>query len=405
MPSASAAAGVAPAASSPSSSASPVPFNRRLIGLLAFGHGANDLYQSAMPALLPYLVAQHGLSYTAASGIVLAATAVSSIVQPALGWLADRRPMGWSAPAGVAAAGIGLALAAGAPSYGWVIACVLLSGLGVATFHPESLRFANYAAGHRRATGISIFAVGGNAGFSLGPIVMGALLSLWGPRGAVWIALPGLAAALALWRAMPRLEALRQSAAARRSALGVDNWSAFLRLTTVVTLRSATNFSLMAFIPLYFVHVRAESTQRANAMLSLMLVSGAIAAFFAGRLADSFGRRPVIVWSMALAGAVVFALPAASGVLAAAVIVAIGTAMGGSFSPAIVLGQEYLPTRVGVASGITVGLAIGLGGTAAPIFGRIADVQGLEAALRAIAVVPVLGAAIAWTLPPSSRGD
>jgi FSR family fosmidomycin resistance protein-like MFS transporter len=353
-----------------------------------------------MPALLPYLVAEHGLSYTAASGIVLAATAISSIVQPALGWFADRRPIGWSAPAGVAAAGVGLALAANAPSYGWVIACVLLSGLGVAAFHPESLRFANYAAGDSRATGISIFAVGGNAGFSLGPLAMGTLLSLWGPRGATWIAVPGVAAGIALWYALPRLDALRKAVAARGAEAGVDDWSAFLRLTSVVVLRSATNFSLMAFIPLYFVRVRGEAVEHANAMLSLMLVSGAVAAFFAGRLADVLGRRPVIVASLILAGIVVFALPASAGLFAAMVVVVIGISMGGSFSPSVVLGQEYLPTRVGVASGITVGLAIGLGGMVTPIFGWIADGQGLETAVRAIAVVPLLAAALAWTLPP-----
>lgn len=71
----------------------------------------------------------------------------------------------------------------------------------------------------------------------------------------------------------------------------------------------------------------------------------------------------------------------------------------GTYSPAIVLGQHYLPNRVGLSSGVTLGVAVAIGGAAMPIVGKIADLYGVWFSLAAIACLPIFFLAIAWRLP------
>ena len=157
------------------------------MALLGITHVVDDMNQSALPALLPFLIAERGLSYTAAAGLMLFASLASSVVQPAIGHLADRRPMAWLIAAGVFLAGGGLALAGAMPDYWSIVACVAVSGLGIAAFHPEAARFANYAAGAKKATGMRWFALGGNVGFALGPLLLTPLLVAFGARGTLFV--------------------------------------------------------------------------------------------------------------------------------------------------------------------------------------------------------------------------
>src|SRR6266536_4969167 len=150
------------------------------MALLSSGHFATDFSNGALPALLPYLKDRFSLSYTAVGGIILASQASSSLIQPLFGLWSDRRGAIWLLPGGVALAGLGIALAADAPSYWLVLVLVLVSGIGVAAFHPEGSKFAAYVSGRRRASGMSAFSIGGNLGFALGPTVATPLVVWFG---------------------------------------------------------------------------------------------------------------------------------------------------------------------------------------------------------------------------------
>src|SRR5213083_3179392 len=150
---------------------------------LSSGHCATDFAGGALPALLPFFVDKFDLSYTLAAAAMLASAVSSSIVQPLFGLWSDRRGAIWLLPAGVAVAGVGIALAADAPSYWLVVLLVVVSGVGVAAFHPEGSKFAAYASGARRASGMSAFSIGGNVGFALGPIAATPIVLAFGLRG------------------------------------------------------------------------------------------------------------------------------------------------------------------------------------------------------------------------------
>ncbi len=171
---------------------------RGVIALLSAGHLFTDLNQGAMPALLPFLVAEYHLSYQQAAGLVFAATVLSSVMQPLFGQYADRAPAAWLMPAGILLAGLALSLVGVARDY-WLMAGVLmLSGLGVAAFHPEAARSMNAAAGPRKATSMSVFSIGGSTGFALGPLLATGLMLAYGVRGALLLAVPAAAMAVVL---------------------------------------------------------------------------------------------------------------------------------------------------------------------------------------------------------------
>src|SRR5690349_22029002 len=179
--------------------------DRRAMAALAAGHMAVDFAGGALPALLPFLKDRFGLSYTLVAVLVLASSVSSSIVQPLFGLWSDRRGAIWLLPSGVALAGVGIALASIAPSYWLVLVFVVVSGLGVAAFHPEGSKFAAFAGGNRRASAMSLFSIGGNLGFALGPTVATPLVLAFGLAGGLLLSVPCLCVALALLLLAPFL--------------------------------------------------------------------------------------------------------------------------------------------------------------------------------------------------------
>src|SRR6266566_8688111 len=176
------------------------------MALLSTAHLATDFANGALPALIPFLKDRFSLSYTLVGVLVLASQASSSLIQPLFGLWSDRRGAMWLLPAGVALAGVGIALAADAPTFWLVVLLVVVSGVGVAAYHPEGSKFAAYASGVRRASGMSAFSIGGNLGFALGPIVATPLVLSFGLRGGLLLALPCLAIAALLLAATPFLQ-------------------------------------------------------------------------------------------------------------------------------------------------------------------------------------------------------
>ena len=372
---------------------------------LSSGHLATDLAQGSLPALLPFLVEKFDLSYTMAAALVLAGTISSSIIQPAFGIWSDARGALWLLPAGVALAGIGMAAACVAPAYGLVVLCVLAAGLGVAAYHPEGSKFASYVSGGRRASGMSYFSVGGNIGFALGPLVASfAILTLGlGLKGGVVIALPGLGVAAALVWALPRLAAFAPSddALAERRAGGSAGGLALLLL--VVGLRSIAHMGLFTFVPLYEV-ARGNGAGYGTRLLALFLIAGAAGTLAGGPLADRFGRRAVLLASFAVATPLILVYATVGGLVGAVALVLSGAAVIGTFGVTLVMSHEYMPGRVGMASGLSIGMAIGLGGIAALWLGTVADAVDIDAAVTATVAGPALALLVTLVLPPAPTG-
>jgi FSR family fosmidomycin resistance protein-like MFS transporter len=368
---------------------------------LSAGHLLTDMAQGSVPALLPFLISKDHLNYAAASALVLAATISSSVIQPLFGHLSDRRSLPWLMPLGPALGGLGIALAGLAPTYALTFAAIVVSGIGVASFHPEGSRFANYVSGAKRASGMSLFSVGGNLGFALGPVLVTPLMLAFGLHGTVFVLIPTLLMAAVLVIELPRLRGFRTDVVAGRVQRSdePEQWGPFTVLAGVIALRSFVYFGLITFIPLYFVHVLGTGKALGNAALSAMLVGGALGTLIGGPLADRFGRRAVLIGSMALLPPLIAAFLVSGPGLAVALVAAAGAATIATFAVTIVMGQEYLPGRLGVSSGVTIGLSIGLGGVGAPLLGLLADADGLRSVFELIAVLPLAALVLTLFLP------
>jgi MFS transporter, FSR family, fosmidomycin resistance protein len=375
--------------------------DRRAMATLSAGHLFTDIAQGSIPALLPFLISKDHLSYTAASALVLAATISSSVVQPLFGHISDRVSLPWLMPVGPALGGLGVALAGFTNTYALTFAAIVLSGLGVAAFHPEGSRFANYVSGARRASGMSLFSVGGNLGFALGPVLVTPLVLVFGLHGTVFVLIPTWLMAVVLAHELPRLRTFRSDVVAGRVQETDEReaWGPFAVLAGVIALRSFVYFGLVTFIPLYYIHDLHTSKALGNSALAAMLLGGAAGTLIGGRLADRFGRRAVLIGSMLVLPPLVLAFLLSGPVLAVAFAALAGAATIATFAVTIVMGQEYLPGRLGVSAGVTIGLSIGLGGVGAPLLGLLADAHGLRSVFEVIAVLPLLALGLVSRLP------
>ncbi|WP_433247886.1 MFS transporter [Actinomadura nitritigenes] len=366
--------------------------NRRgPVALLSAGHACVDVYQGAVPAIVPFLVTGRHYSYVAASGIVLAATLLSSVVQPAFGMLTDRWAMPWLVPVATGVAGLGAALSGVSDAYALTWAAIALSGLGVAAYHPESARVARALTGGDHA-GMSWFSLGGNIGFAAAPLLVTPVLAAGGLHATPWLAAP---AALGTALSLTAMRRRTSGTAAKKSAAdGRDDRPMFVRLSLVVLCRSVVFFGISTLLAVVARQRTGGGADAGAVALFVLFAGGAAGTVLGGRLAATLGRVRTLRASYLLA------VPAVAGVALApsytiyAFVALTAIALYTPFSIHVTLGQDYLPRRVGTASGVTLGLAVSAGGVASPAVGALADAASPRTALLPLIAVP----AAAWLL-------
>jgi MFS transporter, FSR family, fosmidomycin resistance protein len=390
----------------PACASAPPSTNNGGIAFIASAHVVDDIYQGVVPAMLPFLVAERHYSYAAVAGLVLAGTIFSSVAQPFFGWWADRRSRRWLVGTGVLTAGVGVALSGLTTAYLLTWLALAVSGLGVAAFHPEAARAARQAAGNSTRA-MSVFAVGGNVGYALGPIIATPVLVAFGLRGTVLLVFPAAAMAIALlMRLTSVLDGSPGRPRTRSMPSGEDDWRSFSWLTSIVMSRSVLFFGITTFLALYFAHDLGANRSVAAAALTVFLVAGIVGTLLGGMLADRTSKLVSIRLGFALMLPALVGFLLTSNVALALVFVALaGLAAYLPFSVFVMLGQDYLPRRIGTASGVTVGLAVSAGGLITPLLGTLADHTDLRTALAVLVVLPVLALALSLKLhEPGSPG-
>ncbi|MFI6038605.1 MFS transporter [Streptomyces sp. NPDC051315] len=370
---------------------------------MSLGHACVDVYQGAVAALVPFFVAERAYSYAAASGIVLAASLLSSVAQPLFGVVTDRWALWWLPPLSALAAGAGVAASGVGGSYALTLAAVAASGIGVAAYHPEAARAARAVADGRH-TAMGWFALGGNVGFALAPLLVSAVVGGGGLRATWLLVAPGLAGAV-LCAAAVRSPGARARGAAAAEGAGADDWASFLRLSGAVVCRSIVFVGLSAFVALYVRERVGGGAAAGTAALCVLYAGGAVGTLAGSRLAGRYGRlavvrRSYLVTVVAVAGVVCVPGPALYPCLALA-----SAGLYVPFSLHVTLGQDCLPRRVGTASGVTLGLAVSVGGVVAPAVGALADATSLQVGLAPLVVPPlVAGCLLRGVREPAPAG-
>ncbi len=376
--------------------------DRRGITLLASGHFVIDATVGAVPAMIPVFTAIYALSDLAASMILGASLLVSSAIQPFFGLLADRRSMTVFVWGGVAVAAAGLAMSGLAGGYLGVLACIVGSGLGIAAFHPEAARVANQISAERKATGLAWFMLGGNAGFAAGPLLAALFIPFLDARATLVFLVPGLVVAAWLHHERRRI-AIPVVPRAAAGAAGVPpraRTSSITLLLFVTSMRTWTQFCILALVPLLLTDQRGFSDQAAGFAVVAFSGAGAAGTLAGAALADRVGGRSMLIWSMPLVAPLLGAFLLLDGTVALVPLAAAGFVLMSSFSVTVMMGQDYLPGRLALAAGLMIGFgAIGSAPPGLALFGAIADSAGREAALWGVAALPLVGGALALLLP------
>ena len=357
--------------------------------LTMVGHACSDINQGALSAVLPFLVATGSYSYFDVTMLILAANIASAVIQPLFGWMGDKHPRPWFMALGVFLAGVGMC-GIGFFTEFWMIVCsAMVCGVGVAMFHPEGGRLANLAAGVRKAGGMSIFAVGGNIGFFVGPILCAAFLTAFGMHGTLVFLFPATACAIVLLSFNGRFKALGTSRKATGDAAEKpEQWGKFCLMMGVLSVRSVLSYGLMSFIPLFVMSVIGQPEAISSLTLSIFSVAGAAATILSGRASEKFGPHKLMVVCFALTAVftVFFALNRS---FAAAIVFAMLLAVVSDlcYPSSVALGMSYVPRHLGMASGFSYGIAVCVGGVAEPFLGMAGDSIGLPAVMLIIAAL------------------
>jgi MFS transporter, FSR family, fosmidomycin resistance protein len=381
--------------------------NVRLIAFLSLGHMVVDITQGGLPAILPFLKAAHALSYASVGVLVLVTNLTSSVIQPVFGYLADRQARRWILPISVLLAGSGMSLVGVAPAYGMILCLLVLMGIGVASFHPEAYRTAGSVAGEKRATAISWFSVGGNAGTALGPPIMATLIGGFGLAGSLGLFFPGLImCGLFLWL-LPSFSLMHEKPGSRSISPHSKKKmpGAVLLLILVVALRSWAQLGFTTFIPFYYVDYLKADPHTVGVPLFIFLGVGAVGTVIGGPLADRWGARRFMMWGFLAAAPLGVLFLLTRGIPALVFLGLFGGVLVSTFTISVVLGQSYLPGHAGLASGLIVGFAIGTGGVAVTLLGWIADHYGLLVVLWIAALTPLACFIASIFLPVPSTGD
>lgn len=385
------------------STSSPQTRNRLGLWALTATHAANDFYTGAVAALLPFFVLHAEYSYAAAAGITLAATALSSVAQPMFGYLNDRYGMRWMSLAGLLAAGVGIALSGiVADSYAAVWIVMAISGIGVAAYHPAATMEARELGGGTSGS-MSLFSVGGNVGVALAPSAVILVVGTFGLSGTGLLIIPavvlGLVYALVSWRHLFSTAAPAERSSVVTRASIPDDWRAFMWLTAVLATWSVAYVGTSTFVSLYSIQRFGVTTGFASIALSVFPAAGAVGTLAGGLLADRFGRLRIVRTGYLLAAISTIAIVLAP----SPVVVIVATAVLGAslflpFAAQITLSHSYLPNRIGMASGVTLGLTLSLGGLVSPLLGSVADQTSVQSVFVIVAVLLAAGFVLSFAL-------
>jgi FSR family fosmidomycin resistance protein-like MFS transporter len=364
----------------------------------SFCHLLNDMMQALLPAVYPILRGALDLSFAQVGFLTFVYQLTGSLLQPFIGHYTDRRPMPYSLPFGMASSTAGLMTIAFASSYGMLLVGAMLLGLGSSIFHPESSRIARLASGGSHGLAQSLFQVGGNFGAALGPLAAAFIVLPRGQTGLAWVALAALAGIITLtalghwYQQNGHAKRPLSAAPARHPILSRPQVS---KAMTILIALMFSKFTYLASFTSYYTFYLMDkfdlSTKNAQIYQFVFFAAVATGTIAGGPIGDRLGRKPVI-W-VSILGVLPFALLLPHvGLMATVVLsVVIGFLIASAFPAIVVYGQELMPGRVGMVSGLFFGFAFGIGGIGAAALGALADSQGIRFVFWLCSLLPAIG--------------
>jgi len=370
--------------------------NGKLLTLM-LGHLTVDTYVGVIPVLYPLLIGRFQLSLATVGLVSLAYGGMAAISQPLFGVIADRfgtRLTGVS----LAWTALTFALIGFIPSFPLLLVVACLSGLGSGAFHPfGALDVRALLPAWRRSVGMSIYVTAGTIGVAIGPLVGIVLFEALGIQGTGVLVIPGLlTGGYLLWRMRSALPpATRQGGLAARAAVPVF---ALAIVIGVMMSRSATVYVFQSFTPTWYAQLGYGPGFYGPLVTTLVLAS-AVGTVGCGSLADRYGRRTVILGTLVLSIPAILLFTLFPGPWAFASAILIGFLAASTAPLMLLMAQQLMASRAGLASGLVMGLGFVTGAIGVPINGAIADHIGLQKSLMTHVILVLVTIVIAWFLP------
>ncbi|MBU2227936.1 MAG: MFS transporter [Proteobacteria bacterium] len=363
----------------------------KVIFALTTLHFAGDFYVSFVNPLLPVLVEKFALSLTQVGLIAGMMRMLAFVVQPPVGYFADRYRSRVFILGGPLLSIVFIATMGFAPSFPVLLLFVALGSIGAAMFHPSIAgMIANYAGRHLGLC-LSVFNMGGTLAFGLGPLFIAYIVSRWGLEAAAWTAVPGLAAMALLFKVVPapRGEGLRGEGFfhAIREAFG-EMWKAVVLIWLVMVIRAFVTQAFLAFTPILYAR-EGHSLVSIGFVLSVFTVAGTVSGVAAGHLSDRIGYKPIYYVAFIMATPFLLAMLFLDGVWVYASAALAGFFMFATLPLGLVMAQKLAPRGKSMVSSLMMGLAVGLGGIMTPLIGGLADLFSIRAVLFVLALVPL----------------
>jgi FSR family fosmidomycin resistance protein-like MFS transporter len=365
------------------------------------GHFTVDMYGGILPIMFPSFADEFGLSNRAVGLIALSFTAAASLSQPLFGYVADRWGSRYLAVGSMAWSALMVGLIGVAPAFPAVITLAILAGLGSGAYHPQGASNAASVVGDsNRNSALALYTVGGTSGYALGPLIGVVALFLFGKPGTLVLVPFGVVVALALLRQFRRhgLGLPRNTYSSGDGELSRIDWTPLLIVVSVVMLRSWVHSSVVSFVPLWFDELGYRPAFY-SVLQTLILGFGAAGTLAGGMLADRFGQRRVLVWSLIGSAPMLVAFAATPGPQSFILGPAFTFVADMSLSVTLVMAQRFLPGRIGMASGFILGIGFVTGGIGVPVTGAVADIYGFSTAMIMTSGILLVGAAVGRTIP------
>ncbi len=367
---------------------------------ISFSHLLNDTIQSLIPAIYPLVKNSFQLNFTQIGLITLVFQLSSSLLQPVVGAITDKKPYPYALPIGMGFSLLGLVMLSLASSFTFVLISVGLIGMGSAVFHPEASRMAHAAAGENRGMAQSIFQVGGNAGSSLGPLLAALFIAPFGQFNVIWFSFAALLAIIVLYKigGWYKPKALRKLVE-KKYNINVEK-SPFSRKTIIISvvvllLLIFSKYFYFAGITSYYTFYLIDkfglSIQSSQLYLFAFLFAVAAGTMIGGPIGDRIGRKYVIWTSILGAAPFALALPYANLFWTSILSIIIGFVISSAFSAILVYAQELIPGKVGMISGLFFGFAFGVAGVASAFLGQLADKTSIEYVYHVCSYLPLIG--------------
>ena len=358
--------------------------------VLSLGHLCSDINQSILSAVLPFLIATYHYDYTTAAMLVTVSNVFGAFVQPFIGMLSDKKNKLLYMTLGVLLASGGMAVTGFISNFFGLWIVVIMSGIGVAMFHPQAAKlFNSVSSKNAKGKGMSIFSFGGKVGFTLGPVYTAFLMNLFGMKGTILFLIPGIVFGIVCSffnKDFENLDVLEVEKKEKVKSEQKDDWSGFIKLCGVVFSRSILSNGISTFLAFYFIQQFSKPNSFASMLLSVFYGIGSIT-LLGGGIADCFGHRKMVRLSFCIFLPAIFIFTNTSHfVIALIMLIFMSCGESLSYSPMVVLGQKYLPNHTGFASGIILGLAVSIGVALCPVLGYVSDAYGLNYAFIVCAI-------------------